>query len=114
MGRAARELGRLDEAAEHLEQAMRFDPSDTAAIDHLAQVRFEQHRYEDALGLYRRVAERDPERAQIHANLAAALYWLDRVDEAVASYEHALTLDPSLESARAALEQVRPRARQAE
>ena len=114
MGRAARELGRLAEAGEHFEQAVRFDPRDTAAIDHLALVRFEQRRYEDALGLYRRLAERDPDNAQIHANLGATLYYLDRVDEAVASYEHALSLDPSLESARAALEQVRPRARQAE
>ena len=114
MGRAARELGRLDEAGEHFEQAVRFDPRDTAAIDHLALVRFEQRRYEDALGLYRRLAERDPDSAQTHANLGATLYYLNRVDEAVASYEHALALDPSLESARAALEQVRPRARQAE
>ena len=114
MGRAARELGRFDEAGEYLDQAVRFDPRDTAAIDHLALIRFEQRRYEDALGLYRRLAEIEPDSAQTHANLGATLYYLNRVDEAVASYEHALALDPSLESARAALEQVRPRARQAE
>ena len=114
MGQAARELGRLDEAGEHLEHVMRLDPRDTAAIDHLALVRFEQRRYEDALSLYRRLVEADPDNAQTHANLGATLYYLNRADEAVASYEHALSLDPSLESARAALEQVRPRAPQAE
>ena len=114
MGQAARELGLLDAAGEHLEHAVRLDPRDTAAIDLLARLRFEQRRYEDALGLFRRLAERYPDNAQVHANLGATLYYLDRVDEAVASYERALALDPSLEAARAALEQVRPRVRQAE
>ena len=114
MGQAARELGRLDEAAAHVEHALRLDPDAAAALDLLAMLRFEQSRYEDALGLYRRLAERDPDNAQVFANLGATLYYLDRADEAVASFEHALSLDPTLESARDALEQVRPRARQAE
>ena len=106
MGRAAQELGRLEEAGEHLEHAMRFNPDDTAAIDRLALVRFRQGRYEQAHGLYRRLAEIDPDDAQTHANLGASLYHLGRADEAAERYEHALALDPSLKSARAALEQI--------
>lgn len=64
-------------------------------------------RYEQALELYRRLAEIRPEGAQIHANLGAALYFLGRVDQAVRSFEHALALDPTLETARAALEKIR-------
>ena len=45
--------------------------------------------------------------AQTHANVGVALYYLGRVDEAVRSFEHALSLDPALETARTALEGIR-------
>ena len=112
MGRAAWKLERADAAAGHFERALQFDPRDTEALDRLALVRFEQRRYKEALGLYRRLAEINPDIALTHANLATTLYRLDRVDEAVESYEHALSLDPSLESAHAALEQIRTLSRQ--
>ena len=107
MSRAAQELGRREEAGEHLEHALRFNARDTVALDRLALLRFEQGRYEEAHGLYRRLAEIIPESAQNHANLAATLYRLNRADDAVEGYERALSLDPFLESARVALEQIR-------
>ena len=47
-----------------------------------------------------------------HVNLGATLYYLGRVAEAARSFEHALSLDPDLEAARKALEQVRAVTRQ--
>ena len=44
--------------------------------------------------------------ALTHANLGAALYHLDRTDDAIASLERALALDPSLDAARSSLERI--------
>ena len=108
----------LQEAAEALgmeqryERALQIDANDLETMDRLAMLRFGQRRYEQALGLYRRMAEIEPGAALIHANLGATLYYLDRADEAIESYERALAHDPSLESARAALQQMRRAARE--
>ena len=56
---------------------------------------------------YRTLAEITPDSAQRHANLGATLYYLDRVEEAVASFRRALSLDPTPEAARAALHRLR-------
>ena len=107
MGLAEQELGRSEAAAGHFERALQLDPRDAEALDRLALVRYGQQRYAEALELNRRLAELSPEGAQIHANIGAALYFLGRVDAAVRSFEQALALDPTLQTARAALEQIR-------
>ena len=107
MGRAAQKLGRSEAAAEHYERALQLDPRDAEALDRLAMVRFGQQRYETALGLYRRLVEIVAGDAQTHANIGAALYYLDRIDEAIRSLEHALSLDPALQTAHRTLEQLR-------
>ena len=106
MGLAEQELGHPEAAAGHYEMALKLDPDDTEALDRLALVRYHQQRYAEALELYRRLAAIKPDGAQIHANVGAALYFLGRVDEAMASFEHALALDPELETARAALARI--------
>ena len=107
MSLAEQELGRSEAAAGHFERALQLDPRDAEALDRLALVRYGQQRYAEALELNRRLAELSPEGAQIHANIGAALYFLGRVDAAVRSFEQALALDPTLQTARAALEQIR-------
>ena len=95
MGQAAQELGQSEAAAEHYERALQLDLRDAPALDRLAMVRlvrFGQRNYGAALDLYRRLLEIDPATAQTHANLAATLYYLGRVDEAIASLERALSL----------------------
>ena len=111
MGKAAQMLERPAAAAEHYVRALQFDPRDAEALDRLALLRYEQRRFEDALGLYRRLAEIDSGNAQTHANLGAALYHLGRTEEAIERLERALSIDPSLQSARAALESIRGAAR---
>ena len=98
LGRAAQKLGR-PEAAEHFARAVRDDPRDREALDHLAMARFAQQRYEEALALYRTLIEIDPDNALTHSNLGAALYHLGRLEAAQASIERALSLDPDLEIA---------------
>ena len=103
MGRAAQELGHAD-AAEHYARAVELDPRDTEAIDRLAMARFAEKRYEEAHTLYRTLAEITPDSAQTHSNLGATLYYLGRNEDALRSFEHALALDPDLETARAAVQ----------
>ena len=56
MGRAWSELGE-PAAAGHYERALRTEPRNPEALDHLAMARFGQRRYEDALALYRTLLE---------------------------------------------------------
>ena len=112
MGRAAQELGRFEAAAEHYAGALQIDPQDSEALDRFAMLRFGQQRYAEALERYRTLVEIDGGSAQTHVNLGATLYYLGRVDEAARSFEHALSLDPDLEAARNALEQLRTVTRQ--
>lgn len=68
---------------------------------------FREQRYGEALELYRTLLEITPDSATTHSNLGAALYHLGRLQEALQSFERALTLDPDLEVARTALAAVR-------
>ena len=106
LGRAAVQLGR-PEAAEHFAQAVRNDPRDREALDHLAMARFGQQRYEEALALYRTMIDLDPDNALTHSNLGASLYHLGRLEEALVSIERALALDPDLEVAQVSRREVR-------
>ena len=106
LGRAAQELGR-PVAAEHFARAVRDDPGDREALDHLAMARFGQQRYEEALALYRIMIEIDPDNAVTHSNIGAALYQMGRLEQAQASIERALALDPNLEIARVGRQAVR-------
>ena len=107
MGRAWAELGDAEAAAEQYQRALRIEPRNPEALDHLAMTRFGQRRYEDALALYRTLLEIDPDSASTHSNVGAALYHLDRPQEALPSIERALALDPDLEIARTGLAEVR-------
>ena len=107
MGRSAQARGHPEAAAQHYERAVELDPHDAEAVDLLAMVRFGQQRYAAALDLYRKLTELRPASAQAHSNLGVTLYYLGRGDEAIRSFEHALSLDPDLETPRAALEQLR-------
>ena len=107
MGRAWAELGDTEAAAKHYERALRIEPRNPDALDHLAMARFGQRRYEHALALYRTLLEINPDDALTHSNAGAALYHLDRPQEALQSIERALALDPDLQIARTGLAEVR-------
>ena len=85
-------------AAEQYERALRIEPRNQEALDHLAPARFGQRPYEDALALYRTLLEINPDHALTHSNVGAALLHLARPQEALQSIERALALAPDLES----------------
>ena len=109
MGQALQELGRTEAAAEQCERALLVEPHNTEALDLLAFVRFGQKRYEEALGLYQTLIDIGHAKAQNYTNMAAALFYLGRTDEAIQSLEHALSLEPNLELAQTYLKNMRRR-----
>ena len=96
MGRASQALDRTEAAAEHYERALKIDGRNAEALDSFAVLRFQQQRFEEALGYYESMVEIGEANARVHANMAAALYYLERPEEALKSVDLALSLDPSL------------------
>ena len=103
MGQAAREAGRPDEAAQHYENAMLTAPGFADPVAALADLHLEGGRYEDALALYLALAERGGATAVTYQNIGIALLNTGRTEEAARNFRRALSLDPSLEPARAGL-----------
>ena len=99
-GLARMERGRLDEAEQHLRYVRQIDPAYTPALQNLALLQLQRQRYDEALALYRRLVEMNPDHAEAHSGMGVALYYLDRVEDALASLDRALALDPTLEAAR--------------
>ena len=101
MGRALFRLGRHEEALAALAQALALEPDPARTVPLLRLMG------RAALELYERLLEGTPDAAQVHANRGGALYYLGRIDAAVRGFERALSLDPALETARSALEEIR-------
>lgn len=106
MGQALREMGRYDEAEEHYESALRTAPNFEEALDSLAGLLLAQERYEEAVDRYQTLAKIEPENAATHSQIGIALFKIGRAEEALASFDRALSLDPTLELARNYREQV--------
>ena len=107
MGRSEQELGRPDEALPHYQRALEIDPEDAQAIELLARLQFVRERYLESFDLFQDLVELAPDNAELQANLGATLYHLGRIEDAIRSFEHALSLDPTLDSVRTTLEQLR-------
>ena len=101
MGETAQENGQSEAAAEHYVNTLELDPYHAAALHWLATLRAEQQRYDEMLALLQRLLNIDPSDAAIHSNIGIALVFLGRNDAALKSFDRALSLDPTLENARA-------------
>ena len=113
LGKASWGLGRLQAGDEYFRRALELDPNNMVTIEYVAASHFRQKRYQETLDLYRTLLEINPDRAATHADIGATLYYLGRTEEAIRSLERALSLDPTLETARANLERMQKTVRQA-
>ena len=68
---------------------------DAVALNARGQGLFEQNKTEEALALFQRAVELDPNVAVYHCNLGVAYDELDRDDEAADEYRKAMELDPN-------------------
>ena len=107
LGATLHSLGRRDEVEEHLLRALQIAPRHKEALGSLAWLRFEQKRYREALDLFRILLEVDPDNATTHSDIGVTLYHLGQSEAALRSFKQALSLDPTLETARANLREIR-------
>ena len=105
MGMAAEENGQ-PETAGYYRRAFELDPHHTKSIRRLAHLKLEQQRYDEALQLFQRLIDIDASNAIARGNMGIVLFYLGRSAEALQHFDHALTLDPTLEDVRANREAV--------
>ncbi len=105
MGMTAQDNGQ-PEAAEYYMRSFEIDPHHTKAIRRLAHLRLEQQRYDESLELFQRLIALHPDDAATYSNMGIALAFLGSIDKALQHFDQALSLDPTLASARANREAV--------
>jgi tetratricopeptide (TPR) repeat protein len=96
---ADRRASDLTEARKSLEQAVKLDPSFRRARLELADVLEESEDFKAAAAAYRELSRSSPADESLHFRLAVAARKAGLVDEAIAEYQAALKLDPSLAEA---------------
>ena len=101
MAAASESLGQLNQAEAHYRNAVANSPSYALALDHLGAFYLRNQRYDEALDLFAALIQQQPGNAKFYVGRGVAQVGLRRLDEALASYERALSLDPSLPDARA-------------
>ena len=94
LGRAYYNLGRLPEAIQALEAAIRLDPDLTEARDSLGNMLAERGELARAEQELREAIRRQPDFASAHSNLAKILMTKGVFDEAETSYKKAIDLQP--------------------
>jgi tetratricopeptide (TPR) repeat protein len=89
--------GHPEETEGHELEALRISPRDTEAfnwVSYMAFAKLHLDAYEEAVGLYRRSIELNPNYATGRFDMAAALVELGRLDEARAEVQAGLALNP--------------------
>ena len=90
--------GHPDETERYGLEALRVSPRDTDAnlwVTWMGLAKLYLGAYDDALNLYRRAFELNPNYPNAHFNVAATLVELDRLDEAKSEVKAALALNPN-------------------
>lgn len=90
-----RQTGRIHEALEPLEHAVRISPSDAEAHNNLGNVLRELGRLLEAESSFRSAVSLRPDLVEAHINLGVTLNALGRTKEAEASYREAIRLQPN-------------------
>ena len=85
--------GRIDEAITAYEASLDRETS-PKIFDRLARLLWTSGRAEEALDVYRRAVEWNPDNPDLVFNLGVSQFALARVDDAVASFRRVLELDP--------------------
>jgi tetratricopeptide (TPR) repeat protein len=88
-------LGRLEEAAREQEIALALDAANAGIWRHDGLVQSAYKQYAEAPASFKKALDRHAHEPLIWVSKAAALIALDRRDEAVQAYDHALALAPN-------------------
>src|SRR5690606_26520022 len=74
--------GNVDAAMAQVEQTLRADPGHVDAYLLKAELLFRTHRSDEMIPVLERALTHDADRLEVHANLAYALHYAGRLDEA--------------------------------
>jgi len=88
-------FGRLDEAVEHLEEAVRLDPNRAMVYYRLGTALALRGNRDDAMDYFQRAIELDPDFAEAHNNLGGLFQIAGNLVEAARHYRRTLRLDPA-------------------
>src|SRR5579872_6966101 len=91
--------GAIAEAAAIYAQVRRADPQNADAPYYLATISCQQGRFTEGAALARNALANDPRHARAHVLLGRALSALGQHEEALSSFDRALTLAPDLTQA---------------
>ena len=92
----AEQNSHLDEAEDAIKRALQLDPENGAYLDSMAWVEYRQGKYDQALENLKRAVENLPrEDAVVFEHLGDVYLKLNRVSQALESWQKAKTLDPS-------------------
>ena len=103
LGLALAGQGKIDEAIEHYNEALRLRPNYATARTNLGAALAKQGKSADAISNYTQVLKTKPELPEAHVDLGAALVAQGKVDDAIAQYNEALRLKPDYAEAHANL-----------
>ncbi len=98
-GVALAQLGRVPEAIEQYELALRVKPNDAAAHNGLAVAFARSGKSQEAIAHWEESLRIKPDSAETHNNLALTLARLGRLPEAIAHWEQALRIYPEFAQA---------------
>ncbi len=99
LGIALMESGRMPEAIEHLEQALRIEPYYAQAHNDLGNALMKSGRMPEAIEHLEQALRIKPDFAGAHCSLGAALERAGRLQDAIGQYEQALRINPDLAEA---------------
>jgi tetratricopeptide (TPR) repeat protein len=94
LGNALADQGKVQEAVQHYEQALRLKPDYTDAHHNLGNALRQVGRAQDAIGHYEEVLRIQPDDADAHYNLALAFRQVGQLDEAIHHDERAVQIKP--------------------
>jgi len=92
--------GRIDEAIEHLQEALRLDSRNAEAHSNLGVALARRGRRVEAIEQYRQALSLDPRQTQVYSNLGNALLQEGDVREAITQFDAALRINPDDPQAR--------------
>ncbi len=98
-GTAFLQVGKLQEAAERYQHALRLNPDYADAHYNLGIVLLRAGRFQDAIGHFEQALQIKPDYAKAHNNLGIALCQLDRIQDAIGHFEQALRIKPDFAEA---------------
>jgi tetratricopeptide (TPR) repeat protein len=99
LGAALDKSGRIDDAINQFQHAVRVDPYFVEAYDNLGMELNKKGSYDDAISQLQKAIKLYPDYPQAYVNLGNALGKKGQLDQAITQYQKAIQLDPELAEA---------------